>query len=104
MIPAGIPTKRALHDDIAAGTLPTFGLPILICNAHDCTLSTADGWLRVCRSAPAGRTSQRTPAVVLTFDETIRRQQHPTAVLQKVCTARSDGRLDDHALAIPCRA
>jgi len=72
-VPAGSPATGALHDDVAAGTLPTFGLLIPnVCNdGHDCPLSTADAWLTAWLSAIekgpdflAGRL-----AVVVTFDE-----------------------------------
>jgi hypothetical protein len=72
-VPAGTPASGALHDDIAAGTMPTFGLliPDLCNDAHDCSLSTADGWLHTWlgpllagRDFRSGRL-----AIVVTFDE-----------------------------------
>lgn len=46
-VPAGTTTRGQLHDDLAAGRLPTFGLLVPdVCNdAHDCSLRTADRWL-----------------------------------------------------------
>jgi phosphatidylinositol-3-phosphatase len=47
-VPSGTPDSGALATDIAAGTLPDLGLVIPnMCNdAHDCSLGTADDWLR----------------------------------------------------------
>jgi phosphatidylinositol-3-phosphatase len=72
-IPSGTPTRGPLHDDIAAGTLPTFALliPDLCHDAHDCSLGTADrwlaGWLRPLLAGPDFRAGHL--AVVVTFDE-----------------------------------
>jgi hypothetical protein len=72
-VPAGTPVNGALHNDIAAGTLPTFGLlvPDLCHDAHDCSLGTADswlqGWLRPLLAGPDFRSGRL--AVVVTFDE-----------------------------------
>jgi acid phosphatase len=72
-VPSGTPTSGALHDDIAAGNMPTFGLliPDLCNDAHDCQLSIADNWLRgwlgpleAGRDFRSGRL-----AIVVTFDE-----------------------------------
>jgi acid phosphatase len=72
-VPAGTTAAGALHDDLAAGALPTVGLlvPDSCDDAHDCSLATADAWV-------AGWTSQvlKGPdwaagrlALVVTFDE-----------------------------------
>lgn len=47
-IASGTTTSGALHDDIAAGTLPNIGevVPNLNDDAHDGTLATADAWLK----------------------------------------------------------
>ena len=47
-VPSGTPSSGALATDIADGTLPNVGLVIPnMCNdAHDCSLTTADDWLR----------------------------------------------------------
>ncbi|MCU1594460.1 MAG: putative hydrolase [Frankiales bacterium] len=72
-LPAGTPSAGALHDDLARGTLPNVGLlvPDLCNDAHDCSLGTADGYLKqwipaLMRGADykAGRL-----AIVVTFDE-----------------------------------
>ena len=72
-VPAGTTRAGALHRDLRAGTLPTIGelIPNLCHDAHDCSLATADSWLRTWINAiqtgadwKAGRL-----AVVITFDE-----------------------------------
>ncbi|PVU84097.1 phosphoesterase [Cellulomonas sp. WB94] len=72
-VPLGDLTSGALHDDIAAGTLPNIAyvVPDLCNDAHDCPLATADswvsGWVSQVLEGPdwqAGRL-----AVVVTFDE-----------------------------------
>jgi hypothetical protein len=72
-VPAGTPTSGTLHHDIAAGTLPTFGLliPDLCNDAHDCSLSTADRWLQRWLNPLVASRDFRTGrlAVVVTFDE-----------------------------------
>lgn len=91
-VPAGTPTNGNLHDDIAAGTLPTFGLliPDLCNDAHDCSLSTADGWLhgwlRPLLASEDFRSGRL--AVVVTFDE-----DHGDAN-NNILTAVLDRRLD----------
>lgn len=47
-VPLGRPRVGALHRDIKRATLPNVGLvvPNLCHDAHDCTLGTADGWLK----------------------------------------------------------
>lgn len=72
-VPAGSLSRGALHDDIAAGALPTFSLLIPDeCNdAHDCSLGTADAWLRAwLGQILTGRDFRSARlAVVITFDE-----------------------------------
>jgi phosphatidylinositol-3-phosphatase len=72
-VPSGTPERGELHDDVIAGQLPTFSMliPDLCNDAHDCSLGTADGWLRswliALEAGPdfeAGRL-----LVVVTFDE-----------------------------------
>ena len=72
-VPAGTASAGALHNDLAAGTLPAVGFvtPNVLHDAHDGTLATADAWLkawlgRVYASPDwvAGRL-----AVVITADE-----------------------------------
>lgn len=72
-VPAGTPSAGALHDDVAAGTLPTLGwvTPDLCNDAHDCPLRVADDWLRswlpVITGGPDFRAGRL--VVVVTFDE-----------------------------------
>jgi hypothetical protein len=72
-VPAGTVTAGALHNDIARGTLPNVGLlvPDLCHDAHDCSLQTADswlkGWLGKVLNGPDYRAGRL--AVVVTFDE-----------------------------------
>lgn len=72
-VPLGTPGSGPLHDDLARATLPTFGLvvPDTCHDAHDCSLATADGWLRgwlpAILSGPDFRAGRL--AVVVTFDE-----------------------------------
>jgi phospholipase C len=72
-VPAGSTASGALRSDIDAGKLPTVGLLIPnVCNdAHDCSLSTADSylksWLQVVQAGPDYRSGRL--AVVVTFDE-----------------------------------
>lgn len=72
-VPSGTPVSGALHDDVAAGTLPTFGLliPDLCNDAHDCKLSTADSWLRGWLGPLTAGQDFRSGrlAIVVTFDE-----------------------------------
>ncbi|MEU0093253.1 alkaline phosphatase family protein [Kribbella sp. NPDC006257] len=46
-VPAGTVTEGEFHDDVANGTLPTFGYlaPNLCDDAHDCPLNSANTWL-----------------------------------------------------------
>jgi hypothetical protein len=85
-VPAGTTRSGALHHDIARGTLPVVGMltPNLCHDAHDCSLATADHWLRrwigVIRHG-SDWTSGRL-AVVVTFDEN--NGSHPNTVLTTV--------------------
>ena len=47
-VPSGTASSGALHDDIMAGSLPTVGeiTPDLCNDAHDCSLATADNWVK----------------------------------------------------------
>jgi phosphatidylinositol-3-phosphatase len=105
-VPAGTPSRGALHSDIAAAALPTFGLlvPDKCNDAHDCSLGTADRWLGrwldVLLAGPDFRSGRL--AVVVTFDEDDNHSQNQilTAVLHKDLhgsTVRS--RLDHLALS-----
>jgi hypothetical protein len=71
-VPSGTPESGELHDDVAAG-LPTFSMliPDLCNDAHDCSLSTADGWLRSWLTAITDGQDFQTGKllVVVTFDE-----------------------------------
>ena len=72
-VPAGTTRSGALHRDIAAGRLPTFSMlvPDLCHDAHDCSLRTADVWLKAwlsqIKAGPDFRAGRL--AVVVTFDE-----------------------------------
>ena len=72
-VPAGRTTTGALHRDVAAGHLPSFSMliPDLCHDAHDCSLATADAWLkawlRQIEAGPDFRAGHL--AVVVTFDE-----------------------------------
>jgi hypothetical protein len=72
-VPAGTPSAGILRTDIARGALPQVGLlvPDLCHDAHDCSLATADTWLRrwmqVILAGPDYRAGRL--AVVITFDE-----------------------------------
>lgn len=72
-VPLGTTAAGALHDDVAAGRLPTFALvvPDTCHDAHDGPLATADGWLegwlRQVEAGPDFRSGAL--AVVVTFDE-----------------------------------
>ena len=47
-LPMGTPSSGRMHSDVVAGALPNVGMAVPnICNdAHDCSLGTADSWLR----------------------------------------------------------
>ena len=105
-VPAGTPASGNLHDDMAAGTLPTFGLliPDLCNDAHDCSLSTADnwlrGWLRPLMASQDFRSGRL--AIVVTFDEDHRDANNNilTAVLdQRLHGSKVTARLDHTALS-----
>ncbi len=72
-VASGTATNGALHDDVVAGRLPTFGLlvPDRCNDAHDCSLGTADrwldGWLGVITAGADFRSGSL--LVVVTFDE-----------------------------------
>jgi acid phosphatase len=72
-VPSGTAAKGALRTDIDRGTLPDLGLLIPdICNdAHDCSLATADAWLKTWLTAVQRGPDYRAGrlAVVVTFDE-----------------------------------
>lgn len=77
-VPSGTSTSGALHADIAAGTLPNVGevTPNLNNDAHDGTLSTADGWLKswltLIYASPDWASGHL--AVIITADEDDRHQ------------------------------
>lgn len=72
-VPSGTTASGALRADITAGRLPTVGLlvPDICHDAHDCSLATADAWLKAwvktVMSGPDWRAGRL--AVVVTFDE-----------------------------------
>jgi hypothetical protein len=72
-VPAGTPARGALARDIARGTLPNVAMliPNLCNDAHDCSLGTADRWLK--RWIPSLLNSRAFTtgrlAVVVTADE-----------------------------------
>jgi hypothetical protein len=72
-VPSGTTTAGPLDNDVARGTLPHVGLlvPDLCHDAHDCSLPTADtwlkGWLGTVMNGPDYRSGRL--AVVVTFDE-----------------------------------
>ena len=72
-LPAGTPSSGAMHNAVAAGTLPDAGywIPDLCDDAHDCSLTTADNylksWLPQIMAGP-DFTSGRL-AIVITADE-----------------------------------
>jgi acid phosphatase len=72
-VPAGTTAAGALRTDIDAGRLPTVGLliPDLCHDAHNCSLATADswlrGWLQRVLAGPDYRAGRL--AVIVTFDE-----------------------------------
>jgi acid phosphatase len=72
-VPSGTPTSGVLHDDIVLGTLPNVGLlvPDICHDGHDCSLSTADAWLKQWLDALMAGPDYRAgrPAIVVTFDE-----------------------------------
>jgi acid phosphatase len=73
-LPAGTVTSGAVRNDVVRGTLPHVGLliPDLCHDAHDCSLATADSWLRswvsMITSGPDYQSGRL--VVVITVDET----------------------------------
>ena len=72
-VPAGSTTSGALHNDVVRGTLPNVGLliPDLCHDAHDCSLATADAWLKSWVAAITAGPDYKTGRliIVVTFDE-----------------------------------
>lgn len=72
-VPSGTPALGALRNDVNAGTLPTVGMltPNSCNDAHDCSLATADnwlkGWLPVLMNGPDYRAGRL--VIIVTFDE-----------------------------------
>lgn len=72
-VPSGTTTSGALRHDVVAGTLPTVGMlvPDVCHDAHDCSLASADTWLKnwlaVVEAGPDYRAGRL--AIVVTFDE-----------------------------------
>jgi phosphatidylinositol-3-phosphatase len=105
-VPAGTPARGALHRDVKAGRLPTFSLLVPdVCNdAHDCSLATADrwvrSWLRTVQAGPDWRAGRL--AVLVTFDEDDHSAgNHVAAVLlhPSLRHARVRRHLDHHDLS-----
>src|SRR4051794_891976 len=72
-VPLGTTASGPLRTDIDKGTLPNLGLliPNLCHDAHDCSLATADSWLRAWLTRVAAGPDYRAGrlAIVVTFDE-----------------------------------
>jgi acid phosphatase len=72
-VPAGTTAQGALHDDVARGRLPAVGLvvPDICHDGHDCSLTTADDWLRgwLSRIERGPDWTSGRLVVVVTFDE-----------------------------------
>ncbi|MCA1711359.1 MAG: alkaline phosphatase family protein [Actinobacteria bacterium] len=72
-VPSGTPASGALRADVDRGTLPNIGMliPDLCHDGHDCSLATADswlkGWLQTVMAGPDYRGGRL--AIVVTFDE-----------------------------------
>jgi acid phosphatase len=72
-VTSGTPLGGPLRDDVLAGRLPDVGLlvPNVCSDAHDCSLATADGWLKswltFVMKGPDYRAGRL--AIVVTFDE-----------------------------------
>jgi acid phosphatase len=92
-VPAGTTTGGQLLTDVRAGTLPNVGMLIPnICNdAHNCTLATADDWLKswlpTIMSGPDFTTGRL--AIVVTADEDDRKSGN--TVLTTVVSRSLDG-------------
>jgi len=88
-VPAGTTTSGPLRTDLDAGALPTIGelIPDLCHDGHDCSLTTADDWLRqwlpMVMSGPDYRSGHL--AIVVTFDEDD--ESGPNTVLTTVVAA-----------------
>jgi acid phosphatase len=87
-VPAGTTSSGALHRDVIKGHLPTIGMvvPNLCDDAHNCSLATADRWLRTWMKAIEAGPDWKTGrlAVVITFDEND--GVRPNTVLTTVAT------------------
>jgi phosphatidylinositol-3-phosphatase len=72
-VPSGTASSGALRSDALAGTLPNVGfvVPNVCSDAHDCSLGTADRWLRAWVPVWTGGPDYRAGrlAIVITFDE-----------------------------------
>lgn len=72
-VPLGTTTAGALRTDVDKGTLPNIGMlvPDICHDGHDCSLATADSWLKswlqVVMAGPDYRGGRL--AIVVTFDE-----------------------------------
>lgn len=104
-VPAGTTSAGALHDDVAAGRLPTVAMvvPDICHDAHDCSLATADAWLHdwmaQIQAGPDFRAGRL--AVVITFDEDEGRtgnQVLTTVVAPQVHGVRSGAALSHYSL------
>jgi acid phosphatase len=72
-LPAGTPARGQLRSDVDAGTLPNIGMlvPDLCHDGHDCSLATADSWLKNWLSVIRTGSDYRSGHLVIavTFDE-----------------------------------
>jgi acid phosphatase len=72
-VPAGTTSAGALRADIDGGTLPNVGLlvPDICHDGHDCSLATADSWLKSWLTTVRQGADYRAGrlAIVITFDE-----------------------------------
>ena len=105
-VPAGTPARGTLRRAVTAGRLPTVALLVPdVCNdAHDCSVATADRWLRrwlqVVQAGPDWRAGRL--AVLVTFDEDdYSAGNHVAAMLLHPALHRSrvPQRLDHHDLS-----
>jgi acid phosphatase len=85
-VPLGTTDEGHLRSDVVSGSLPNVGMviPDMCHDAHDCSLATADSWLRpwlqVITSGPDFRSGRL--VVVVTFDEDDQRHgNHIAAVV-----------------------
>jgi len=106
-VPAGTTAAGPLRTDIDAGALPTVGelIPDLCNDGHDCSLGTADNWLRqwlpVLMAGPDYRSGNL--AIVVTFDEDDA-DSGPNTVLTTIIAPniahlRGDGGLTHYSLS-----